>query len=114
MTGAFVQAYGPEHAEGALHFFEGWVVFLMCLLALLAVVALFAFFSKPRRNAFDALGAPELKAITPRTQNGPRSLHLGLAAASAVAVIGLSQVVTTDSLIIPERQDFAGIPERIS
>ena len=31
LTGALVQAFGTEHAEGALHFFEGWVVFVLCL-----------------------------------------------------------------------------------
>lgn len=40
VIGILVNRYGIEQAEGFLHFFEGWVVFLMCvaLLFLLAVV----------------------------------------------------------------------------
>lgn len=40
VIGILVNSYGIEQAEGFLHFFEGWVIFLLCiaLLALLAVV----------------------------------------------------------------------------
>jgi len=51
VTGWLVQNFGTSHAEGALHFFEGWVVFLMCLAALLGVVQALGFFAKPRTSA---------------------------------------------------------------
>jgi exosortase D (VPLPA-CTERM-specific) len=40
VIGILVNSYGIEQAEGFLHFFEGWVIFLLCiaLLALLAVI----------------------------------------------------------------------------
>ena len=40
VIGILVNAYGIEQAEGFLHFFEGWVVFLICvgLLMLMAIV----------------------------------------------------------------------------
>ena len=40
VIGILVNAYGIEQAEGFLHFFEGWVVFLICvgILMLMAVV----------------------------------------------------------------------------
>jgi hypothetical protein len=31
MIGVLVNRYGIEHAEGFLHFFEGWVIFLACI-----------------------------------------------------------------------------------
>ena len=31
MIGVIVNSYGIEHAEGFLHFFEGWVIFLACV-----------------------------------------------------------------------------------
>jgi len=39
VIGVLVNSYGIEHAEGFLHFFEGWIIFLACvgLLFLLAV-----------------------------------------------------------------------------
>lgn len=40
VIGILVNSYGTEQAEGFLHVFEGWVIFLMCIgiLALMAVV----------------------------------------------------------------------------
>ena len=31
MIGVLVNSYGIEHAEGFLHFFEGWVIFVACI-----------------------------------------------------------------------------------
>jgi len=39
-VGITVERWGSEAAEGFLHFFEGWVVFLICVLILLAQTAL--------------------------------------------------------------------------
>ena len=106
-TGIMVQAYGPEQAEGFLHLFEGWVVFLLCLIVLFAVVALFCFFSKPRRDPLSALGAPELSPVTPSkgTKLG-KKVVFGALATTPLVMLGLSQIVNVDTLIIPERQDF--------
>ena len=109
VTAALVQAYGTEHAEGALHFFEGWVVFLFCLAALFGVIAIFARTSKPRINPLDALTTPDLPLTAPRAS----APALAPIAAGALALIaagyGLSQVATVDSLFIPERKDFDGV-----
>ena len=110
VTGALVQAYGPQHAEGALHFFEGWVVFLLCMLALFAVIAALSFFSKPRRSALEALGAPDLKPVPP-SRGGLKLPVIAGGVIGALAVFfALSQILTTDSLIIPERKEFASVP----
>ena len=106
-TGVMVQAYGPEQAEGFLHLFEGWVVFLLCLVLLYGVVVLFCVFSKPKRDPREALGAPPLTAKTPSTgaRVGPRVVFATLAAVPLL-LMSLSSVVNVDSLIIPERKDF--------
>jgi exosortase D (VPLPA-CTERM-specific) len=38
VIGIMVNSYGIEHAEGFMHFFEGWVIFLLCI-GVLAVMA---------------------------------------------------------------------------
>lgn len=110
-TAAMVQAYGVEHAEGALHFFEGWVVFLFCLIALFFIIALLARFSKPRVNPLEALTTPDLPLTAPKaSKRAPLTVFAG-AAAAALVTVGLSQIVTDDALIIPDRKPFAGVPQ---
>lgn len=110
VTGALVQASGPQHAEGALHFFEGWVVFVLCLLALFGVIALLGLFTKPRRGPLDALGTPALPQVPPSERGTPRLATLGGTAALMLGVLGLAQVVTVDQFLTPARKDFAGVP----
>ena len=37
VIGVMVDSYGIQHAEGFLHFFEGWVIFLSCIAILFAM-----------------------------------------------------------------------------
>ena len=105
-TGVMVQAYGPEQAEGALHLFEGWVVFILCLLALYAVIFMLCRFSRPRRDLRTAIGAPELSPVTPSTSKIGATPVFAAIAAIPAAFLGLSQFASTDNLIIPDRTDF--------
>lgn len=109
ITGALVQAYGPSHAEGALHFFEGWVVFLLCLAALFGIVIALSALQKPRRRVWENIGAPDLKPVAP-SQSGKSALFLGGAVLGTLAVVfAVGQAATTDALIKPERAQFASI-----
>jgi len=110
-TAAMVQAYGIEQAEGALHFFEGWVVFLFCLVALFGVIAVLARYSTPRVNPLDALTTPDLPLTAPRAATGSPAAVFASAAAAAFVAIGASQIVTDDALVIPDRKPFSGVPQ---
>lgn len=111
VTGYLVQASGPQHAEGALHFFEGWMVFLLCLLALFAVVAVLGLLRRPRLSPLDALGSPTLPRTPPSsTGSGGQRVIFASILGSFVLFLGLSQMVKVDTLITPERADFAGVP----
>lgn len=111
-TGYMVQAYGSEQAEGALHFFEGWVVFLLCLAALFGVIAVLGRFSTPRVNALDALATPDLPIVPPSSGRAPFPHVLGATVAAAIATFALAHVVTVKSLITPARSDFSSVPEQ--
>lgn len=41
LTGVLVENYGTEVAQGFLHDFEGWIVFVICMLVLLGEIVLF-------------------------------------------------------------------------
>lgn len=112
--GAMVQAYGPDQAEGALHFFEGWVVFLFCLAALFVVIAILARFSNPSVNPLDALTTPDLPLTAPKATGRSQTAVFASAAAAGLIAIGASQIVTDDALIIPDRKAFSGVPQEFA
>ena len=110
LTGALVQAFGNEHAEGALHFFEGWVVFVLCLALLFAVIMAMTKIFKNPHQGLDSLVNPVLKPVAPSVSK-IKLLYGALAGAGlSLGAIFLSSVTSPDSLIIPERTIFAGIP----
>ena len=45
VTGVLVNRYGTEQAEGFLHYFEGWIIFVACIALLFLEMALFALMS---------------------------------------------------------------------
>ena len=113
ITGALVQAYGDAHTKGFLHFFEGWVVFLLCLAALIGVVAIFCLLIPPRRHVLDVLAPPKLQPITPSSRTMPILTQWNwLAALSGLFAITLltSTFVNENRLIVPERKYFRTLP----
>jgi len=68
VTGVLVNSYGTEAAEGFLHYFEGWVIFIICLVIVFLEVAVLAMlggrqlddvldFKLPTRETLQGLGA---------------------------------------------------------
>ena len=53
--GVLVDSYGIEHAEGFLHYFEGWVIFIMCIVILFALARGLQMISGDRRPIAEAL-----------------------------------------------------------
>ncbi|MEM9706884.1 MAG: VPLPA-CTERM-specific exosortase XrtD, partial [Pseudomonadota bacterium] len=112
VTGYLVQLSGPQHTEGILHFFEGWVVFLLCMAALLGVISLLKVFDRgSKEGALESLASTELTAHSP-SRGISKPLPAAIATASLFAImlyvgVGLS----TSDLVRPDRLPFAGILE---
>ena len=111
LTGVLVENYGAAQAEGMLHLFEGWVVFLLCMLLLVGVIALLARQSG-HKDVLDRLELPEIEP-RPSTVSWNQSLFTRYAAlillllASAGAFI---QFGTSNILQVPARDRLAGLP----
>ena len=114
LTGIFVNAYGLSHAEGFLHFFEGWVVFLLCLILLLGVVFALNYAARRGRSIFDALSPPNLQPVTPSTPTQSSSVLLPFAAASVALALIASHTLMNDAFIKPPRRNFAELPYEFS
>jgi exosortase D (VPLPA-CTERM-specific) len=104
--GMLVERWGTDMAEGFLHFFEGWVIFMACALLLLGEMWLLARLSGRRLG--DVLAAPEVRAsaVKSRRRPGPPVAALAL---SAVAVVAVT-MMTERQEIVPERQRLASFP----
>ncbi|MGC2696324.1 MAG: exosortase, partial [Candidatus Angelobacter sp.] len=72
MVGVTVDKWGPRMAEGVLHFFEGWIVFVASVFLLTVEVSLLARISGKR--FFEAFGVP---ADTVRLPTGAKSKPTG-------------------------------------
>jgi len=111
VTGLLVQRFGPEHAEGFIHMFEGWVVFLLCLGMLFLVIFLLARLSG-RKAAGQLLSLPE---IEPQKSDEPWAAPIyrrnAIISAVLIAAAGLYvQFGTSNVLRVPDRVDLAGLP----
>jgi exosortase D (VPLPA-CTERM-specific) len=53
--GVLVQEFGVEWLEGFSHFFEGWVIFLACIVILFGLARLMLFFNPVKMSLVDAL-----------------------------------------------------------
>jgi exosortase D (VPLPA-CTERM-specific) len=115
VIGILVNSYGIEQAEGFLHFFEGWVIFLLCIgiLALMAV-ALQRLTPNPLplMDAID-LDTQGLGGIFARIVAIRPSTALAVAAVITVAVSGLWAWRGTAEAVPVTRDSFALFPQRI-
>ncbi|MEO1243161.1 MAG: VPLPA-CTERM-specific exosortase XrtD [Pseudomonadota bacterium] len=115
LTGVLVQKYGASHAEGLVHFFEGWVVFLLCMIMLFGVIALMSRLSG-NKEITGLLALPEIapkKAKAPWraetfTRNGLIIAAI-LFAAGAYVHFGISNV-----LRVPDRADLNRLPYELT
>ncbi len=114
LVGLLVDRWGTQMAEGVLHFFEGWVVFLACAILLTAEMYVLAWISG--KTFFDVFYFPNLTGTGSRgyaaksLSERPIVACLLLLCAGGLAIFFISG----RSEIIPERSRFAEFPTRIA
>ncbi|MEO0929069.1 MAG: VPLPA-CTERM-specific exosortase XrtD [Pseudomonadota bacterium] len=54
-AGWLVNYVGLEYLEGFTHFFEGWIIFMICIVLLFLLAGIMLRFTKPRMSLVDAL-----------------------------------------------------------
>ena len=115
VIGVMVEFWGQEMAEGFLHDFEGWFVFMACTAVLVAEMWIL---SKIGRNSIPfsevfAIDPPAAisNSIQVKEQSLAKAFYLSFVLLVAVAVI--SQVLPERSEIIPDRVAFKGFPSEV-
>ncbi len=111
LTGVMVQRFGASHAEGLTHFFEGWVVFLLCMALLFAVIAGLARLSG-RKDLGELLALPEIAPKKPASPwNGAAfTRNLALCVAALAGAGAFVHFGTSNILKVPVRANLDTLP----
>jgi exosortase D (VPLPA-CTERM-specific) len=115
VIGVMVEFWGQEMAEGFLHDFEGWIVFMACTAVLVAEMWLLSKIGKnsvPFSEVF-AIDPPEEVSSSGhvRERTLPIQFYIILTLTFFMAIV--SQVLPERSEIIPQRNLFADFPLNI-
>lgn len=116
--GITVEYWGKRMAEGVLHDFEGWLVFMFSVGAVLMVAFLLTKVGRRSRwkDAFDLAATPPATVAAPGAfvarWDIPRSFVVATAIVTAGAIAGLT--VPERQSRIPERTDFSQFPMQVA
>ena len=112
VAGIIVQQYGNDWLEGFTHFFEGWVIFLACILMLFGLARLLLLIHPQRPTLTEALDL-NTDNIMPQLSRlqyvRPSKAMIGAALAAVLALGGMTAMPERGG-IAPERDQFALFP----
>jgi exosortase D (VPLPA-CTERM-specific) len=115
VTGILVDNYGTAHAEGFLHDFEGWVVFMAAFGMMLGLMWLLTLIGRERRPFREVFGltlpepTPEGAEVRRRPVPTPLIASTVVLAAAAVG----AQALPERSEIVPPRAEFIDFPVKV-
>jgi exosortase D (VPLPA-CTERM-specific) len=113
VIGVLVDRYGVEQAEGFLHDFEGWVVFMACFALLLVECWLLHRLGGNRGSVRDAFSLETVppSAVTRSAVSGHRLSRSALGATLAAVLAVFPALILADRTeVIPDRSDFGSFP----
>ncbi len=112
VIGVMVEYWGQSMAEGFLHDFEGWAIFMACFGILFLEMWLLMRLSRDRRPLGEVFGIDPPRAAEPDAQWQERVIP---SSAKVLVAMTLLAVVPTQTLpsrdeVVPERESFAAWP----
>jgi exosortase D (VPLPA-CTERM-specific) len=114
IVGILVNYWGPQDADGFLHMFEGWIIFIACAGVLVAEMTLLARLVNGKRF-FEVFYPPKISASSPQQSSTQAFNQVPLLSClfllCAVSAAGL--LVSARQEIQPDRTTFAAFPHQI-
>ena len=110
MIGLLVDRYGITQAEGFLHYFEGWVVFMACVGILFVEMLLFAAMSRQRMADVFAVDMPSIGDFTGLLRAGRLSRPVLAASLGILVALGVSLFLQRPLELVPERATLRTFP----
>ena len=116
VIGVLVEYGGPEQAEGFLHYFEGWVVFMACIAILVLEMAVLARMGSKKQSLAQVFSIEFPGPIPADVQRQTRKIKsLSWTVPVLLAGIAASSLYVQDRQnVIPERRVFAEFPLKIA
>jgi exosortase D (VPLPA-CTERM-specific) len=116
MIGVMVEHYGISMAEGFLHEFQGWAVFMVSAVLMLLEMMLLARIGKDARPWRDVFGLqfpdPAPRNVDREKRELPRSFIAGAAVLAMIFVV--TPLVPEGAEAIPQRETFAAFPKHVA
>ncbi|OYV74919.1 MAG: VPLPA-CTERM-specific exosortase XrtD [Chromatiales bacterium 21-64-14] len=115
VIGMLVGYWGISQAEGFLHWFEGWAIFMACILLLLAEMWVLTRIGRDRRPFREAFSldfpAPTPPGVPVRARRIPTAFWW---ACALLLVVGISALMIPNAKdVIPARRSFTEFPLRL-
>jgi exosortase D (VPLPA-CTERM-specific) len=110
VIGILVNNYGIEQAEGFIHDFEGWVVFMACVAILFLQIWVFARMEKRRFSEAFGLDIPPLADLTGLLGKAKPALPVIASVGVLAVAAALSFVISRPEQIYPERERLSMFP----
>ncbi len=109
VIGVLVHSFGIEQAEGFLHYFEGWIVFMACVGILFFEMWAFAKISGRRFIDVFGLDIPPLATLTTLL---PRRVNPQFLVSAVILGLGVVMALSIQSreVKIPDRTSFSTFP----
>lgn len=113
VTGVLVNNQGTEAAEGFLHYFEGWVIFSLCLMILFAEMWMLAKAGGQKLDDVLNLDLPGREALPGLARLFAPSRQLVTTVLLLVLVAVASVLIGNRTEIVPERTSLTAFPLKL-
>jgi exosortase D (VPLPA-CTERM-specific) len=115
VIGVLVEYGGPGQAEGFLHYFEGWIIFMACISILVLEMAILAKVGKNKKSLADAFAIDFPESIPKEIERRPRQTKpvSWLVPVVVAGIAASSLYVQGRENYIPERRLFSEFPGSI-
>ena len=115
VIGVLVEYYGIEQAEGFLHDFEGWVIFMACMGILFIMMAALARVGKNKKRLADvfAIELPESRSENCTRKNNTLSVaHYMIIGTLLLYSVSTLYIQERDN-VLPARNEFFEFPDKL-
>lgn len=114
MIGVMVDRWGPQSADGFLHFFEGWIIFIACAGLLAAEIYILARLAGKR--FFEVFYPPKVTTV-PQSDSKPRHWRMAFPLVAGLLIVCTAgfanKLVAGRQEIFPDRVQFASFPDNL-